>query len=110
MCSPREFTRLARQFLEAVEDAGDSPHSVVKLLRPVGGPDNNNALVPGGDAVELDQELGLQAAAGLVLARASGRENAVDLVDEDDGWLHRARYLEQHPHLPREEETASMTP
>ncbi len=78
---------------------GSIPDSVVELLGSVGGANDDDALGAVRDAVKLDEELGLEAAAGLVLAGRTLGQDAVDLVYEDDGRLHLRRHPEQHPHL-----------
>ncbi len=48
--------------------------------RPVGGADDYNPVRARGDAVKLDQELGLQPPAGFVLAGTPLGQDAVDFV------------------------------
>ena len=43
------------------------PDSIIKLLGPVCGPDDNHAVIATGHAIKLDQELGLEAPAGIML-------------------------------------------
>mmetsp|Transcript_9902 Transcript_9902/g.19980 ORF Transcript_9902/g.19980 Transcript_9902/m.19980 type:complete len:289 (+) Transcript_9902:57-923(+) len=78
------------------------PHGVVELLRPVAGADDEDlpAAVAAAlaDAVKLDEELGLEAPARLVLIGAAGAQHRVDLVDEDDGRLSLPRTREERPH------------
>ena len=45
------------------------PDSIVQLLRPVGGSNDGDALLPIGHTIKLHQELGFQPAGRLVLAR-----------------------------------------
>ena len=53
------------------KDVVSMPDSVVQLLGPVGGANNDDTLCTSRHAIKLDQELGLEAAAGLMLPRGT---------------------------------------
>ena len=63
-------------------NVNDSPQSrVVELLRPVGGGDDDEAVVVGRrQSVEAGEELGLESTRGLVVALPPRAQDRVDLV------------------------------
>ena len=73
----------------------------VEHVGPVRGGQDDDALVPG-EAVHLGEDLVERLLAFIVTAEgarsAAGASNRVDLVDEDDGRRHLARFREQLTH------------
>ena len=64
----------------AVFNTWHIPDSIIQLLRPVGGPNDDHAIVAAGNTVKLNQELRLEPSASIVFACRPFRQNAVYLI------------------------------
>ena len=74
------------------------PDCGIEDPRNIGGGQDENALLVFADALHLDEEFGFDAAGRFRFVLRSGGAQRVDLVDEDDGRLVRARQFEQVAH------------
>ena len=88
---------------DAPVEAAGTQQGLIQHLRPVGGPQHDNALA-GVEAVQLRQQL-VQSLLPLVVAAeaaaVTGFADGVNLVDENDAGSHLGGLLEQVPDTGR---------
>mmetsp|Transcript_18243 Transcript_18243/g.46350 ORF Transcript_18243/g.46350 Transcript_18243/m.46350 type:complete len:354 (+) Transcript_18243:186-1247(+) len=88
--------RVGERDVDALLEA--ATHGRVEAPWGVGGAKHEQARVVVAHALHLDEELGLNATSGLVLAVAAGAAERVDLVDEDNRRAVLTRHLEEVAH------------